>query len=133
MNRRPPSAGFTLVELLVVIAIIGVLTALLLPAIQQSRAAARSTSCQSNLRQWAFAAQYYAAAHKGRLPRRGQGPAANPRLDRDEDWFNALPTYAENEPYRDLFAAKRHPLAGADSLWVCPEAQPLDSDPTKNV
>ena len=50
MNRHPTSAGFTLVELLVVIAIIGVLTALLLPAIQQSRAAARSTSCQSNLR-----------------------------------------------------------------------------------
>ncbi len=67
MSRSRPPSGFTLVELLVVIAIIGVLIAMLLPAVQASREAARSLQCRSNLHQIGLAVLQYYDANDGQF------------------------------------------------------------------
>jgi len=67
LRIRRMKRAFTLVELLVVIAIIGVLVALLLPAIQAARGAARSASCRSNLHQIGMAVLQYYEATKGKF------------------------------------------------------------------
>ena len=64
--------GFTLVELLVVIAIIGILVALLLPAVQAAREAARKAQCMNNLKQMALGAQQHESA-QGFFPTGGWG------------------------------------------------------------
>jgi prepilin-type N-terminal cleavage/methylation domain-containing protein/prepilin-type processing-associated H-X9-DG protein len=122
---RNKSQGFTLIELLVVVAVLGVLMALVLGGVQSSRAAGRRIACESNLRQWGIAVIGYATARNGLLPRRGQGVQPTSKLDRPEDWFNALPPFMESLPYLQLSQLGQQPKAGGRSTWICPDAQDI--------
>ncbi len=73
MKRQ--SAAFTIVELLVVIAIIGILVALLMPAIQQAREASRRSQCSNNLHQIGLAYASYESAHQSYPPAYISDPA----------------------------------------------------------
>ena len=107
MTLRRPSRGFTLVELLVVIAIIGVLVALLLPAIQAAREAARRQQCASHLKQLALAALNHHDSQKT-FPTGGWGwfwvGDANRGFGEDQPggWIYNLLPYMEQRPLYDL-------------------------------
>lgn len=90
--------GFTLVELLVVIAIIGVLIALLLPAVQAARASARLTQCKSNMHQLGIAVQNFANSHRGALPSAAHSAYRNPvtGVVENNSWIHTLGHYTEN-------------------------------------
>jgi prepilin-type N-terminal cleavage/methylation domain-containing protein len=123
-NRKPAKQcehGFTLVELLVVIAIIGVLVALLLPAIQAAREAARRTQCKNNLKQLGLASQLHVDTYKF-FPSGGWG-----------DWWVGCPDMGagENQPgnwtYQILSYIEESARRGVGRGFKCTDTNAKDA------
>lgn len=120
--------GFTIVELLVVIAIIGLLVALLLPAVNAAREAARRASCTSNLRQIVIALNSYESAHAKFPPffinRKGH-PQRIADSDKGPNWLVLLlPHVEENGLYetwqRDIPASQNAGASAEITVFKCP-------------
>lgn len=107
------TSGFTLVELLVVIAIIGVLVALLLPAVQAAREAARRTSCNNNLKQYGLALHNYHDTYQ-QFPPAGAN-WGNPQIG----WQVQILPFAEQGALYDACYAQDKPGASPNNggIW----------------
>ena len=123
MKRR---GGFTLVELLVTIAIIGVLIALLIPAVQAAREAARRVQCKNNLKQIGLAVLNYANTHREQLPSVWRTAFADSAVS--HAWRTTILQYLEQESLydsldfrADVFAeANRAAAATVVPTFQCP-------------
>jgi prepilin-type N-terminal cleavage/methylation domain-containing protein/prepilin-type processing-associated H-X9-DG protein len=131
MNQKHRPA-FTLVELLVVIAIIGVLVALLLPAVQAAREAARRASCSNNVNQLIIAIHNYEMAHGVYPPGTidAKGPIVNARLGYHHSWtVQILPYLEEQNTWKamdktvSVYHAKNAPVAASmPRIFGCPSS-----------
>lgn len=130
---KPHRRGFTLVELLVVIAIIGVLVALLLPAVQAAREAARRMQCSNNLRQMALAAHNFESSNRG-FPMAPYNPAfawmTNKPYSFPHGWPTQLLNFLEQANVQDKYnfnaawggAENANVINTVVQPYVCPSA-----------
>ncbi len=144
MIRKTHSAarGFTLVELLVVIAIIGILVAMLLPAVQAAREAARRIQCSNNLVQLIMAVQNYEMAFE-RLPSgsvNDKGPILNRPVGFHHGWIISILPYIERTSYYknidqklSVYDPKNAPVRRLRvALLQCPSDWSTDNNPRTN-
>jgi prepilin-type N-terminal cleavage/methylation domain-containing protein/prepilin-type processing-associated H-X9-DG protein len=121
--RSRERRAFTLVELLVVIAIIGVLVALLLPAVQAAREAARRSQCSNHLKQFGLAMHNYHDVHNVFPPRRGgtAGGGNTARFDGNYDRKSAfifLLAFLEQQPMADAIRAGGVTDTNGNLIWA---------------
>jgi prepilin-type N-terminal cleavage/methylation domain-containing protein/prepilin-type processing-associated H-X9-DG protein len=123
MKSRRRARGFTLVELLVVIAIIGILIALLLPAVQAAREAARRSQCTNNLKQLALAVHNYVDTHKVFPPKKTGTTGStcdNVNAYYGSGWMRLLPYYEQQALYDIWSSPQTYSGTSFPAFGPCP-------------
>ncbi len=119
-RSRRTSGAFTLIELLVVIAIIGILAAMLLPALNKARARATQAQCAADLRQWGLAATMYFDDNNSYIPLDEYDPGGTDEpswadlqnANSAACWYIVLPPYVQKPPMTSF-----HGLSGFNYLY----------------
>lgn len=106
-SRTRRHSAFTLVELLVVIAVVGILAALMFPALNAAKSAANNVKCVSNLKQIGVGLFSYAADHDGALIPGAQVPPPDATYSSSYQWFQALEDYMGGDSQKGR--SKNHP------------------------
>ncbi|HUY89234.1 MAG TPA: DUF1559 domain-containing protein [Pirellulales bacterium] len=133
LNGRLSRTGFTLVELLVVIAIMGILVALLLPAVQAARESGRRLQCSNNMKQLMLSVHHFTDLHNGQLPPANFYQVVNQQTGNAAEgsaFYALLPLYERPDVFTAFTRDRPDPGYVGAQYFSLPPIHVCPSDPT---